>query len=46
MSNPFFDTDDFDFEFEKHKLIKNLDYLKSMLWKNRHFIRNGLKYKN
>ncbi len=30
MSNPFFDTDDFDFETEKHKFIKNLDFLKSM----------------
>ena len=30
MSNPFFDTDDFDFESEKHKFIKNLDFLKSM----------------
>ena len=30
MSNPFFDTDDFDFETEKRKFIKNLDFLKSM----------------
>ena len=30
MSNPFFDTDDFDFESEKRKFIKNLDFLKSM----------------
>ena len=30
MSNAFFDTDDFDFEPEKHKFIKNLEFLKSM----------------
>ena len=30
MSNAFFDTDDFDFESEKHKFIKNLEFLKSM----------------
>lgn len=30
MSNPFFDTDDFDFESEKRKFINNLDFLKSM----------------
>ena len=30
MSNEFFDAGEFDFELEKRKFIKNIDYLKSM----------------
>ena len=42
MLNNFFDIqDEFNFETEKQNLINNLDMLKSMLFKNKHCIRNG-----
>ena len=43
MGNEFFDTGEFDFELEKSKFIKNMDYLKSMSAEEQTFYKKWLE---